>query len=141
MLFGESFERPPNTTIPGQSSYAWHPVISPWLNSSATIGLDPSNMFAGFRSQRIQLKPGSGSAGLANRGLGNEGLYLRQGMEYEGYFFAKSAGSVTLQVRLTSLEGEILAVQNISHPAGAEFVQHRFKLTPSKGADNKRGLD
>ena len=50
---------------------------------------------------------GSGSAGVANRGLGNEGLYLKSGMEYEGYFFAasKSAGPVTLEARLETTDG------------------------------------
>ena len=91
MLFGEMFERPPNTTTPGQSSYAWQHVVDKALGSRATIATDPAQNFsvsetsAGWPSQRISVAagPAGGAAGLANRGLGNEGLYLKKGMEYE----------------------------------------------------------
>ena len=91
---------PPNTTKHGQSSYAWQPVVDKSLGSRATISLDTTTPFSGQASQKIQIVSGSGSgsAGLANRGLGNEGFYLKAGMEYEGYFFAASSAAVTLEV-------------------------------------------
>ena len=135
LVFGESFEAPPNRTKPGQSSYAWQPVISPALRARATIAGDPARPFAGQSSQRIAITSGAGTgtAGLANRGLGNEGLYLEAGKPYEGYFFARSAAAATLEVRLETTAGGVLASARIAHGGGAEFVQHRFELTPAAG--------
>ena len=191
MIFGESFERPPNTTgdqhaccngtpnttatpvlpaayliysddgnallarasgstkpdhsaccaVAGQSSYAWQPAISPSLSSRATSTEDTAHPFSGRASQKITIAAGAGtgSAGLANRGLGNEGLYFQQGKEYEGYFFASSPQSVTLQARIETTDGEILATQTIKHtPPSANatsYVQYNFSLIPSKGTE------
>lgn len=40
---------------------------------------------------------GGGFAGATNRGIGNEGIFLRQGKEYEGYIFAKAEKPVSLR--------------------------------------------
>ena len=45
--------------------------------------------FHGHASQRIALAAGGRLAGLSNRGMGNEGLVLRAGKDYNGYFFAR----------------------------------------------------
>ena len=151
MLFGESFERPPNTTTPGQSSYAWQHVLKPPA-TKATITLDPTKNFSNWPTQKISIaaagastSAGAGwSAGLANRGLGNEGLYIKEGMEYEGYFFAWSSAPVTLEARIETTDGKnVLATETIKHVppststggSNPGFVQHKFSLTPSAGAD------
>jgi alpha-L-arabinofuranosidase len=140
MIFGESFEDPqkisPKTNV-GQSSYAWQSQVSSGL--VANISLDLNKAFAGQASQHIVISPGtstgSDSAGVSNRGLGNEGLYLRAGKEYEGYFFAFSNAKVTLEVRLENhVTGAVLAKQRIEH-SGEGFLQHEFTLTPSAGTD------
>ena len=150
MLFGESFERPPNTTKPGQSSYAWQTVVDAAVAGGATVALDSTKNFSGWPSMAISLSgaanaAGAGAAGVANRGLGNEGLYLQAGKEYEGYFFAESEQPVTLEVRLMGGDNytETLAVQQLKHEPGAAgeskanpgWVRHTFSLTPSKGAE------
>lgn len=136
MLFGESFEMPPNTTQPGQSSYAWQHVVSPAVAARATIGLDSATAFSAQPSQKIAIGagPGAGTAGLANRGLGNEGLYIQAGKPYEGYFFASSPSPVTLEVRLETIEGKVLASQQIKHD-NTSFQQHAFTLTPTDGTE------
>ena len=109
-----------------------------------TIMLDATMNFSGWPSQKIQIAPGTGqgSAGIANRGLGNEGLFLQKGLEYEGYVFVSTPPSttapVTLEVRLENTDGKILASQTILHTppsssASSSFVQHTFSLTPSEG--------
>lgn len=131
LVFGESFESPPNTTVEGQSSYAWQKVGS----SAAKIASDPTRSFAGFPSQKIQLS--SGTAGLANRGLGNEGLYLRAGKPYEGYFFARSDAPVQFEVRLETSDASptVLATQTVSAASSEDFVQYHFTLTPSQNTE------
>jgi len=140
MVYGESFETPGPKTKAGQASYAWQPVVSAALGKLATIALDANVTFAAQASQRISIQaapPGvGGSAGLANRGLGNEGMYLQAGKEYEGYFFASSAEPVTLEARLETTDGRrVLAAQTIAHGGGAGFTQHKFSLTPSAGTE------
>ena len=154
MVFGESFERPPAATKPGQSSYAWQAVVDAAVAGGATVALDPTKNFSGWPSMAISLSgaanaagagaagvanrglgneglylalsgaanaAGAGAAGVANRGLGNEGLYLVAGKEYEGYFFAKSEQPVTLEVRLMGGDNytETLAAQQLKHEPGA----------------------
>ena len=145
MLFGESFERPPASTEPGQSSYAWQPVVSQEVAARSTVALDNATTFSGQVSQRITIEAAApdsgatavGTAGIANRGLGNEGLYLQAGKEYEGYFFGKGDAGTVFEARLELVEsGTILAAARFTQPAGVEgFVQHNFTLTPSAGAD------
>ena len=146
MLFGESFERPPSSTAYGQSSYSWQNVI----DGSGSAALDPSNNFSSWPSMRLEAHSGgaSNAAGVANRGLGNEGLFLRAGMPYEGYFFVHSDSPVKLEVRLTGGANfsEVLAVKHMLHTprtvgsatdtkANTGWVRKQFTLTPSKGAD------
>jgi alpha-L-arabinofuranosidase len=136
MIFGESFEDPQKVTPkapPGQSSYAWQEVISP--KTVANISSDAVNVFAGQASQRISITSGSGTAGLANRGLGNEGFYFVANKEYEGYLFASSKSKVTIEVRLENHKtGEVLASQRFDHEGGT-FMQHNFSLTPTAGTE------
>ena len=88
-------------------------------------------------------------AGVANRGLGNEGLYFQKGLPYEGYFFAYSDKPVEFEVRIMGGDDmkDILAVQRIAHspPLGGNtppdskanpgWVQHKFVLTPHEGTE------
>ena len=155
MLFGESFERPQAATRTGQSSYAWQHVIDSAVADRATVALDATRNFSGWPSMSISLKASNatagvsaGVAGVGNRGLGNEGLYLMPGKEYEGFFFVKSDTAVTLEVQLTGGDEspEVLASQQIKHaPPAADtppyskanpgWVRHDFKLTPTKAAE------
>lgn len=102
----------------------------------------------------MQIKVPSGSkasvyAGIANRGLGNEGLYFQKGLPYEGYFFAFSDKPVEFEVRIMGGDDmqDILAMQRIAHTPPARdvaapdskvnpgWVQHKFSLTPAEGTE------
>jgi len=94
--------------------------------------------FSGQASQRISISGGteSGTAGVSNRGLGNEGLYIQAGKEYEGYFFASSAKAVSIEARIETTDGKVLASQIIQHlPGNGSFEQHKFTLTPADGTE------
>jgi hypothetical protein len=108
------------------------------------IALDPSTNFSGWPTQKISIGAGAGagSAGLANRGLGNEGLYIEKAKPYEGYFFASSAKPVTLEARIETTDGKVLASQQFKHTPPASlagsnpgFVQHKFTMTPTEGTE------
>ena len=99
-----------------------------------TVHLDRTNNFSGWPSMSLQIKAGAaeGTAGIANRGLGNEGLYFKQGVPYEGYFFAHSDKPVTLEVRMMggSSFTERLAVQRITHTPPSVETRHDSKANP-----------
>ena len=88
MIFGEVFE-----------FGLWPNKVMSASLSSATIELDHTRPFNTFPSLHVAFK-GQGYAGVANRGLGNEGLVFQDGQVYEGYLFAMANEPVTIIVRL-----------------------------------------
>jgi hypothetical protein len=134
MIFGASFEACKDCAAHG----AWpNQVVSPGVE--ATLSLDQDETFNGGQSQKIIFASGTGRAGIANRGLGNEGLVFEAGKPYEGYLFAKANHSVTLTVSIEdhgqahagiSAEPKVLATQTIKFKGG-NWTQLPFNLTPS----------
>ena len=53
--------------------------------ASSSVSWDGTEAHHGYASLRVSYEEGSGFSGASNRGIGNEGLYLRGGKEYEGY--------------------------------------------------------
>lgn len=86
---------------------------------------------------------GSGALGVANRGIGSEGLYLSGHKPYEGYLFAaadansgRGAGGGILHVELQNYEtGAVLASQQLTVPAGSNWTQYNLSLTPTAGTE------
>ena len=63
-------------------------------------GLDDSVQFAGLSTFALSTSAGGGG-GVSNRGLGNEGLFVRAGEPYEGFVLARAdAAAVSLVVSL-----------------------------------------
>ena len=92
MVMGESFEDVVLDGVPFVNSTWPNDILTPGVE--ATLALDPSNPWHGKQSQLIELRSvpsGGGRAGVANRGLGNEGLVFEAGKLYEGYLFAHSS--------------------------------------------------
>lgn len=85
LIFGESFEG-----APGAPNTWPNPVTSGSAQGSATLDGDP---FHGRQSLKVQFQSGVGVVGLANRGLGNEGLFLESNRDYGGYLFLKTSGN------------------------------------------------
>jgi hypothetical protein len=132
MVFGESFERPPaNVTGSGKSSYAWSHAIDG--GATGSVAPDTVKTFHSVESRKLKMTKGTGSVGLANRALANEGMYFEAAKEYEGYFFATSAKPVTLEVRLENyLTKTVLAKQTIKF-GGGDWAMQNFTLTPGAG--------
>eukprot|EP01044_Picomonas_judraskeda_P008898 COSAG03_NODE_1049_length_4950_cov_49.608534_2_plen_611_part_00 len=90
-IYGPSFESPPVSARTDGTG---------WLDVSRGSGVaeqDTTTAFHGSASEKLVLTgggaarvPGTGRAAVANRGLGNEGLYFQGAKGYEGYFFAKA---------------------------------------------------
>lgn len=92
LLFGESFE-----AAPGES-HTWQQTLLP-STAKATVEL-ASGGFHGQTALHVAYASGTGLAALGNRGIGNEGLYLQKGKEYEGYLYVKAEKSVKVHVAL-----------------------------------------
>eukprot|EP00756_Hemistasia_phaeocysticola_P055443 Hpha_TRINITY_DN31388_c0_g1::TRINITY_DN31388_c0_g1_i1::g.194447::m.194447 len=99
----------------------------------ANVSLDSAFAFHGKASQRVEFMSGTGVVGLANRGLGAEGLYFEANKVYEGYFFAASAHPVTLTVELQLKDGgHPIAATTVAF-AGGNWTRVNFTLTTSQG--------
>ena len=95
MVFGEVFE------------FGLWPNAVHSDGAQATVGLDSNVLFGKFPSLSMELS-GDGYAGVANRGLGNEGLVFRSGRDYEGYLFTKADSAAKLLVRLEDYVNNIV---------------------------------
>jgi hypothetical protein len=110
----------------------WNPVVD--RTAKATIGYDQAEAHHGYASLKILYSGGSGVAAASNRGIGNEGLFLVEGRDYEGYFFAKAAKPVTVLVMLRNhLTKAVIAKQEVSVGASSSWTQHNFSLTAAAG--------
>jgi hypothetical protein len=114
---------------------AW--PCNPWSAFSAsqadgTAAIDDNGTgFHGRASLSVKYFSGDGLVGMANRGLGHEGLVFEAGRDYEGYFFAKSAKPVTIGVAIVDYtrSNRMLASQSIAFPGGEDWTQVDFSLT------------
>ena len=100
--------------------------------AKATIGYDKTEAHHGYASLKIDYTAGTGHAGVTNRGIGNEGLFLRTGMEYEGYFFVKATKTSKMTVMLRNWETKaVLATQDLVIGPSTNWTKHSFTMTAS----------
>ena len=90
----------------------------------------------GLGSQRLRhTGNAAGRVAVANRGLGNEGLVFHAGRYYEGRVFARnnllSPARLTVSIEDWSRGVRVLAQTTLTVPAGAEWYQLNFTLTPN----------
>ena len=72
---------------------------------------------------------------MTNRGMGNEGLHLKQGLDYEGYFFAASELGATVRVSLVNRDTNAsLGSTTVRVARNGSFTQQHFSLTTTAGA-------
>ena len=150
MVYGESFEfgnasswkysKPSWDEFPTAATSTglkWNRLVD--TAAQATVDFDSTQAHHGYASLKIDYKSGSGGfAGSTNRGIGNEGLYLVAGKEYEGYFFAKATGKpAQVAVKLRSFVGTeaTLAEQHITIAASTEWTRYNFSFTTSTGTN------
>lgn len=152
MIMGESFEAqdidgdaPLDPETGGSIGGTWpNPVLAPGAVGTAIIVASDREAFHGLQAQQLTLVSG-GYVGVANRGLGNEGMVFKAGHAYDGYIWAKAMASVpmTMEVALEDHTGSspvVLASQTLQLPAedrasAAPWTQLHFKLTPSRSTN------
>jgi hypothetical protein len=120
----------------------WATVTSPSGCTGCGTGLTSGSSFAGHASMGISM--GSGSAagatvGVANRGLGNAGLFVQAGKPYQVNLFVWTGGATTAYVELrdfttgASLARQDFAVQAAGPAWGSLWFNYSLTLTPSAG--------
>ena len=113
-MYGESFEQ--GTTA--KSGYAWNDITSAGV--TATVALDASTPFnpaAPVPSLGITFTSGTGVAGWANRGIGNEGMSLVAGSPYDGYVFVLAPAGERTAALLAYVRGPDLRDLSVSRRA------------------------
>ena len=153
-IYGPSFESAPGPVNSRTDGTGWVDVSS---GSGAKAEQDTATSFHGTASERLAFTggasasavsagagagAGAGRAAVANRGLGNEGLYFEGGKEYEGYFFAKAdkPTKVVLSIEAwapdASAPSKVLASTTILAGGGGSgsaggWQMLNFSLTPT----------
>eukprot|EP01050_Picozoa_sp_SAG11_P016156 SAG11_NODE_2170_length_3724_cov_2.188690_5_plen_321_part_00 len=134
-IYGPSFEAPApvHATTDGTG----------WVDASSGGGvggatLDATTAFHGFSSEKLSFRGGGGRAAVANRGLGNEGLFFEAGKDYEGYFWTKASkpAKLTVAIEAWSPDGglpKVLASTIVPVATGKSWARSNFSLTPIAG--------
>jgi hypothetical protein len=133
MVYGEAFEK---GTFSAPSP--WYAEVDPGVDAS--IDHDPAMPFNKLSSGscRLNFTDGTGRAGLVNRAMGGEGMYLVGGRPYEGVIFAAGTPGavITLQLQDFSSGNAVLATTTVTLPPDASpttWSQMNFSLTPASG--------
>ena len=139
------------------SAFDFHSLWLPRVSGGGVLhsALDPAAPYFGQPTMSLTYSGGAGSgaafsAGLVNRGMGNEGLFLRAGRAHEGFVIARSDAPTTLVVALLeSATNASLAQATLALPGGGAWTNLSFILAPlPRGADcaaiapgSVRGID
>ncbi len=112
-------------TYRGPVSQWWDPIVTG--DAEVEFAWDADRPFNTLRSQKITLKAGTGTAGVANRGLHRYGLSVVKGRAYEGRLYLRGGGDVT--VALQSGDGLRTHASQRLTGVGAERRKFSFALT------------
>jgi len=132
-LYGESFE---NYTLPvagpkaAESGGATGDGNMWGTSGDGSFALvEDGTAFHGAAYQRVALNcAGCAAATVDNRGFNREGLSLRPGRHYEGYFYARSAAPASLLISLQAFFGAGTAPAPAEHAAPAQLVASEVEL-------------
>ena len=87
----------------GPVSQWWEPISTG--DAQAAFAWDADKPFNTQRSQKIEIRSGNGTAGVANRGLGRLGLSVIQGRAYEGRLYLRGNYQGAVTVALQNVDG------------------------------------
>jgi len=130
MVYGEAFEA--TNGLRSGWSYAAEGT------AQGSAALDPTQRFAAAQlpSMRLGFASGTGAVRLAHRGMGNEGLFLQAGKDYEGYIWARADTATGVTVALRDYAGaSVLASAVVNVPGGGAWTQLAYTLTPTAGTE------
>jgi alpha-L-arabinofuranosidase len=135
MIFGESFQEPPaDGGVPGVSGM-WSPVTTG--SATGSFALPTDTPYQGAQYESITYGSGAGEVGVANQGLDQWGIHFTAGQPYDGYLYARSAGSVPLSISAESASGAAAYAQASVTVNQASWTRYDFSFTPS--ADDPAG--
>src|SRR5579859_415115 len=136
MIFGESFQEPPTNGPFGAVSDMWIPIGTG--TASGQCSLETTNPFVGTQSQVLTFSSGTGSVGMANRGLNRWGMSFVGGKSYIGCVDVLASTPTIIWAALESADGStVYARQSLS--VSSNHWQHlNFSLTPSASAARGR---
>jgi len=117
MVFGESFQEPPDDATNDDVSGMWD--IARRGDAEGRCAIEREDPFVGEQSQRVMFESGDGAFGIANRALNRWGMSFVAGRPYEGCVWARAERDTVIWVCLESGDGErILAEQRLAVSAG-----------------------
>ena len=87
----------------GPVSQWWEPIATG--GAQVAFGWDAAKPFNTLRSQKIEIRSGQGTAGIANHGLGRLGLSVLQARTYEGRLYLRGDYQGAVTVALQNADG------------------------------------
>lgn len=103
-------------------------------NGTADAGFmrDATHPYNGAWSQKIEIRSGNGTAGVANRGLNRWGISIKRGQRLEGRLYLRSR-DLRGEVRLTlqSSDGTRTYATQTIRRVGQDWAKHTISLTPN----------
>ena len=106
----------------------WDPVVTG--GAQARFAWCADAPYNSDRCQRVECTAGEGTVGLANTGLHNGGLAVRQGWAYQGRLYLRGACAGAV-VALQSRDGSVTYAQQALAGIGAEWRRFDFALPPA----------
>jgi hypothetical protein len=119
---------------PGAVSGMWRSVVTG--SASGQCELETSNVFVGNQSQRITFTGGSGSFGVANRGLNHWGMNFVGGKEYDGCLDVRADAPVPVTLSMESADGSKTYAQTNVLVTSNNWEHLNFNLTPAASDTN-----
>ena len=128
MVLDESFEDL-NLTNAQTHDNPWRLYATESASANQSAWIDSAVAFHGHSSLGLRYSDGDGLFGLANRGLGHEGLVFRADREYEGFFFASAAEPVTFTLAIVDYTtGAQLGTDSVHYQGGSGWSRLNFTL-------------
>ena len=119
---------------PGAVSGMWRPMVTG--SARGQSALETSNVFVGNQSQRITFDGGSGSFGVANRGLNHWGMNFVGGKDYDGCVDVRAETPVPVTLSLESADGLRIYAQTNLLVTSNNWEHLDFSLTPAASDTN-----
>jgi hypothetical protein len=114
----------------------WRGPVSQWWDAVVTgdaevaFGWDADKPFNTLRSQRIQIRSGNGTAGVANRGLGRLGLSVIKAGTYSGRLYLRGDYLGQVTVALQNADGSKTYAADKVTDIGTDWKKFPFTLKP-----------
>jgi hypothetical protein len=129
MIFGESFQEPPDGASAPPISQWWSPLHTGAAQGSYAVIRDTP--FLGQQSQRMTFLSGQGDIGVENQGLHRWGMNYVAGKPYEGVLWVKTPQPETLVVAAESRDGSHIYAESSLTTHGGDWERLEFTLTPN----------